>query len=197
MTEARARRRSPHPPAHASIPQRHEQAPRPGDVVASHYRWCVGCGADHPAGLRLRVVAGEGMTMTSTLDVGDYHQGAPGLAHGGIIATAMDEAMGALNRLLLVPVVTVHLEVDYVRPVPVGTTLRIHAEISGQVGRKVYTAARARLGGEHGPVAVEAAALFLQVPLEHFVEHGSAEHIQAAIRERPGGAAAWQREVSP
>ena len=60
--------------------------------------------------------------MASTLEVGDYHQGAPGLAHGGIIATAMDEAMGALNRLLLVPVVTVHLEVDYVRPVPVGST---------------------------------------------------------------------------
>ena len=135
--------------------------------------------------------------MASTLEVGDYHQGAPGLAHGGIIATAMDEAMGALNRLLLVPVVTVHLEVDYVRPVPVGTTLHIATEIVGQVGRKVYTSARGCLDAEDGPVAVEAAALFLQVPLEHFVEHGSEEHIQAAIRERPGGAEQWRREVSP
>lgn len=165
--------------------------------MASHYRWCVGCGADHPAGLHLRVVAGEGMTMVSTLEVGDFHQGAPGLAHGGVIATAMDEAMGALNRLLLVPVVTVHLEVDYVRPVPVGTTLHIRTEIVGQVGRKVYTSARGCLDAEDGPVAVEAAALFLQVPLEHFVEHGSSEHIQAAIRERPGGAEQWRREVSP
>jgi predicted thioesterase len=87
--------------------------------------------------------------------------------------------------------------VDYVRPVPVGTTLHIHGEIVGQVGRKVYTAAHARLDDPDGPVAVEAAALFLQVPLEHFVEHGSAEHIQAAIRERPGGAEQWRREVSP
>lgn len=197
MTNARARQRSPHPPADAPIPQRHEQAPQPGDVVVSHYRWCVGCGADHPAGLHLRVVAGEGMTMASTLEVGDYHQGAPGLAHGGVIATAMDEAMGALNRLLLVPVVTVHLEVDYVRPVPVGSTLHIRTEIVGQVGRKVYTSARGCLDADEGPVAVQAAALFLQVPLEHFVEHGSAEHIQAAIRERPGGAEQWRREVSP
>lgn len=165
--------------------------------MTSHYRWCVGCGGDHPAGLHLRVVAGEGMTMQSTLEVGDFHQGAPGLAHGGIIATAMDEAMGALNRLLLVPVVTVHLEVDYVRPVPVGSTLRIETAIVGQVGRKVYTSARAWLEGSEGSAAVEAAALFLQVPLEHFVDNGSAEHIAAAIRERPGGAAAWQREVSP
>ena len=145
----------------------------------------------------MRVIAGEGMVMLSTLEVGDYHQGAPGLAHGGVIATAMDEAMGALNRLLLVPVVTVHLEVDYVRPVPVGSTLYIHTEIAGQVGRKVYTAGRARIGATDGPIAVESAALFLQVPLEHFVEHGSSEHIQAAIRERPGGAAEWRREVNP
>lgn len=197
MSDRRARQRSPHPPDNAVLPARHEQAPSPGDVVVSHYRWCVGCGADHPAGLHLRVVAGEGMTMSSTLVVGDFHQGAPGLAHGGVIATAMDEAMGALNRLLLAPVVTVHLEVDYVRPVPVGTTLHIHTEIAGQVGRKVFTSGVARLDAPDGPVAVEAAALFLQVPIEHFVEHGSPAHIEAAVRERPGGAAAWRREVSP
>lgn len=196
MSDGRGRR-SPYPPEGASIPQRHAQAPVPGDTVVSHYRWCVGCGADHPAGLHMRVTAGEGMTMLSTLEVGDYHQGAPGLAHGGVIATAMDEAMGALNRLLLVPVVTVHLEVDYVRPVPVGTTLHISTHIAGQVGRKVYTSGQARIDGADGPVAVEAAALLLQVPLEHFVQHGNAEHIQAAIRERPGGVAAWQREVNP
>lgn len=145
----------------------------------------------------MRVVAGEGMTMESTLAVGEYHQGAPGLAHGGIIATAMDEAMGVLNRLLMAPAVTVHLEVDYVRPVPVGSLLIIRTRIAGQVGRKVYTAGTAHLGSAEGDVAVHAAALFLQVPLEHFVEHGNRDQIQAAIRERPGGADAWRREVNP
>jgi acyl-coenzyme A thioesterase PaaI-like protein len=109
----------------------------------------------------------------------------------------MDEAMGVLNRLLLVPAVTVHLEVDYVRPVPVGSVLYIRAEIAGRVGRKLYTAASARLGAVDGEVAVQAAALFLQVPLEHFVEHGNTAQIDAAIRERPGGADAWRREVNP
>jgi acyl-coenzyme A thioesterase PaaI-like protein len=168
-----------------------------GDVVASHYRWCVGCGADHPAGLHMRVVAGEGMTMESRLEVGEFHQGAPGLAHGGIIATAMDEAMGVLNRLLLVPAVTVHLEVDYVRPVPVGSVLHIRTSIVGHVGRKIYTAGSARLDDPEGPEAVNSAALFLQVPLDHFVEHGNTALIEAAIKERPGGAAAWRREVNP
>jgi acyl-coenzyme A thioesterase PaaI-like protein len=145
----------------------------------------------------MQVIAGDGMSMLSTLEVGEFHQGAPGLAHGGIIATAMDEAMGVLNRLLLVPAVTVHLEVDYVRPVPVGSVLHIRTEIVGRVGRKLYTAGRARLGAADGEVAVQAAALFLQVPLEHFVEHGNTAQIDAAIRERPGGADAWRREVNP
>jgi acyl-coenzyme A thioesterase PaaI-like protein len=137
------------------------------------------------------------MSMTSTLSVGDYHQGAPGLAHGGVIATAMDEAMGVLNRLLAVPVVTVHLEIDYRRPVPVGTTLHIRTEIAGQVGRKVYTKGTAHLDSLDGPVAVQAAALFLQVPLQHFIDHGSPEHIAMAISERAGGDADWQQEVNP
>ena len=195
MSDGRGRR-SPYPPEGAPLPERHSQAPEPGDVVASHYRRCVGCGADHPAGLHMRVVAGEGMSMLSTLEVGEFHQGAPGLAHGGIIATAMDEAMGVLNRLLLVPAVTVHLEVDYVRPVPVGSVLRISTRIAGQVGRKVYTSGTATLEAD-GQVAVQAAALFLQVPLDHFVEHGNSAQIEAAIRERPGGAAAWRREDNP
>ena len=196
MSDERGRR-SPYPPPGASIPSRHEQAPAVGEVVASHYRWCVGCGADHPAGLHMRVVAGDGMSMLSTLEVGEYHQGAPGLAHGGIIATAMDEAMGVLNRLLLVPAVTVHLEVDYIRPVPVGSVLHIRTEIVGHVGRKIYTSATARLTEPDGLVAVSAAALFLQVPLDHFVEHGNSTQIEAAIKELPGGAAAWRREVNP
>ena len=135
--------------------------------------------------------------MLSTLEVGDYHQGAPGLAHGCVIATAMDEAMGVLNRLLAVPVVTVHLEIDYRRPVPVGTTLHIRTEVAGQVGRKVYTRGTAHLDAPDGPIAVNAAALFLQVPLQHFIDHGSPDHIAEAIKERAGRDGEWQQEVNP
>lgn len=185
------------PPDRATMPARSEGAPRPGEVVPSHYRWCLGCGSDHPGGLHLRVTAGEGMDMSSTLEVGEFHQGAPGLAHGGIIATSMDEAMGVLNRLLGVPAVTVHLEVDYRRPVPVGTTLHISTRIAGSVGRKIYTEGEARLGSPDGEVAVTSAALFLQVPLEHFLDNGNPEQIAAAIEDRRRGGPSWVHEVNP
>jgi predicted thioesterase len=83
----------------------------------------------------------------------------------------MDDVLGSLNWLILVPAVTGRLEVDFRMPVPVGSTLVIDAEIVGQERRKIYTRGTARLGSESGPIACEATGLFIQVPLEHFGEH--------------------------
>ena len=157
----------------------------------------MGCGADHPGGMHMKVVAGEQLTMHCQLLVSDYHQGAPGLAHGGIMATAMDESMGVLNRFLGIPAVTVHLSVDFKKPVPVGTTLFIRTHITGVRGRKVFGQGTAHLGAADGPVAIVATALFLQVPLEHFLEAGSPEHVARAIEDRQRGGPSWIAEVNP
>jgi len=172
------------PPDDAVLPQRHPDAPAPGQPIAAHYRWCVGCGDDHPSGLHMRVTAGEGLSLTATFEVTDHHQGAPGLAHGGMLALAFDEALGALNWLLRRPAVTGRLETDFRRPVPVGETLHIRAEITGVSGRKVFTRAEGRLGSPDGPLAVTAAALFVIVGLEHFVDHGRPADVEAAQRDR-------------
>jgi len=124
------------------------------------------------------------------------HQGAPGLAHGGLLTAAFDEVLGTLNWLLGDPVVTVRIETDFRRPVPVGSLLRIEAEVTGVLGRKVYTAAVGRLAPGHGvpggEVAVSASALFLRVPIEHFMAHGNPEQIAEAIADRAAGGPAWR-----
>lgn len=185
---------STHPPAHAVMPGRRSDAPQPGARIPSHYRWCVGCGSDHEHGLHLRVHAGEGLTVRGDFTVTEDHQGAPGLAHGGIISTAFDEVLGALNWLLGAPVVTARLEVDFTRPVPVGTTMRIEAEVTGMHGRKVYSAARGLL--PDGTLAAAARALFIQVPFEHFLRNGEPHIVQQAIDDRAKGAPAWRRDAS-
>jgi acyl-coenzyme A thioesterase PaaI-like protein len=166
------------------LPERHPDAVPVGGELPSHYDMCYGCGHGHEAGLHMRVVAGE-LSVHAEFEVTQLHQGAPGLAHGGLLGTAFDEALGALNWLLLRPAVTARLEVDFRRPVPVGSVLHIDARIVGQSGRKVYTRAVGRLGPE-GPVALTASALFLQVPLQHFVEHGRDEDVQRAAQQRAG-----------
>ncbi len=41
------------PPPDAVLPTRGPDAPAPGQPIPLHYRWCLGCGSDEPAGLHL------------------------------------------------------------------------------------------------------------------------------------------------
>ncbi|MEV6618973.1 PaaI family thioesterase [Streptomyces sp. NPDC051051] len=171
------------PPAGAVEPVRHPDAPAPGELLGAHYEQCFGCGGGQSHGLHLEARAGEGVTVTAEFTVQPAHQGAPGLAHGGVLATALDETLGSLNWLLRTIAVTGRLETDFVRPVPVGTTLYLEAEVTAVAGRKIYSTATGRIGGPGGPVAVRADALFVEVRVEHFVQHGRREEIDAAMSD--------------
>lgn len=172
------------PPPGAIIPVRHPKSPATGDVIPSHFKHCFGCGDLHPTGLHLVARVGQGLDLTAQFTVTENHQGAPGLAHGGLLSLAFDEALGKLMWLLRAPAVTARLETDFLRPVPMGSVLYISAAITGQVGRKVYAEAIGRLDGPDGEIAVRAASLFVIVPMKHFLENAPAEYI-AALREKP------------
>ncbi len=158
------------PPEGSIIPDRHPESPATGSELPSHFKHCFGCGDLHPTGLHLKARVGEGLTISAQFTVTENHQGAPGLAHGGLLSLAFDEALGKLMWLLRAPAVTARLETDFLAPVPIGTTLYISARIVGQQGRKVYSEAEGRIGGADGPIAVRAASLFVIVPMKHFLE---------------------------
>ena len=172
--------------------ERHADAPAPGEPVVSHYHLCFGCGVDHPTGLQMQITAGEGLKVTAEFDVGVDHQGAPGLAHGGMLTTAIDETLSAINWLLRKSAVTVQLQTDFRRPVPVGSRVFIAAECVGVDGRKMFTEAVGRLNAPDGPIAVKAKAVFVEVPLEHFFSYGRPEDLEHAstrdeVQERTKG----------
>ncbi len=188
-------RRSATPPGDAVPAVRHPDAPAVGEQIISHYTNCFGCGVDHPTGLHLLVYAGEGVSNRAELVVSEHHQGAPGLAHGGLLAAAIDEALGSLNWLLRRPAVTARLETDFVRPVPVGTRLFITGEVIGVAGRRIYTRAEGRLDAPDGPLALTAAAVFVAVPLEHFSTHGRPQDVDAARSQAEHAADATHAQV--
>lgn len=169
------------PPADAVLPERHPEAPAPGEELGPHYPECFGCGDERPEGLRLRTIAGEGLSVTAAFDVGKAHQGAPGLIHGGLLSTAFDEVMGSVSWLVRVPAVTGRLETDFLAPVPVGHGVHLAAWCVGRAGRKFYHRAEAHLDAPDGPLVAKAAALFVSVGLEHFVANGRPEEVQAVI----------------
>ena len=164
-------------PEGSPIPERHPKAPAAGSKIPSHFGHCFGCGELHATGLHLVAYAGEGLDITAKFTVSENHQGAPGLAHGGLLSLAFDEALGKLMWLLRAPAVTGRLETDFLKPVPMGSTLHITAEITGQVNRKVYTSAIGRLNSSDGEIAVRAAALYIIVPMDHFMNNAPKEYL--------------------
>lgn len=180
------------PPPGVKAPPRHPQAPVPGTLLGSHNQDCFGCGASHPTGLHITAFAGEGMTITAKFTVTEHHQGAPGLAHGGLLSCAFDEALGKLMWLVREPAVTGRLETSFLMPVQVGKTLYMKAEILGQDGRKIYCHSEGRIGSVDGPLAVEAAAIFIVVPVEHFIDNAP-----EGFREALFGSAAPELEINP
>ena len=155
--------------------------PRVFEPLPSHYHRCFGCGQEHPTGLHLSMEGDdEGRRVRGSFTVTEHHQGAPGLAHGGVIAAAVDEGMGYLLWVVQHPAVTAHLEVDYKKPVPVGSRLNLEARLEREEGRKIYASLT---GTVDGVVAVEASAIFMKVTVDHFIPH--AERMGERMAERP------------
>lgn len=122
---------------------------------------CFGCGEANPIGLHLEFfLAGDGKVV-SMAEVGDTFEGPYGLLHGGIIATLLDEIMSKVMRSRGVLSMTRHMEVDYLRPVPSNTTLRLEGRMTHHEGRKRWAEAKI-LDGE-GKVLAAGKGLFVEV----------------------------------
>jgi acyl-coenzyme A thioesterase PaaI-like protein len=59
---------------------------------------CFGCSPTHPSGLNLRFRR-RGERVLSRYTIADRFHGAPGVAHGGIVATILDEISCAAVNL--------------------------------------------------------------------------------------------------
>ncbi len=171
-------------------------APPPGSVLGQHYTRCYGCGSEQAGGLHMKFVVGDGVRVTSEFVVTGDHEGAPGLAHGGLLTAALDETQATLLWLLRMPAVTARLETDFLAPVAIGSTVRIEAVCLGVSARKIFTAAEGRLttadsAGEQPVLVVRSAALFVRVPVEHFTTFGHPHLVEESMNrtaDEPGAA---------
>ena len=138
-----------------------------GDTLPSHNDHCMICGVDAPSSPLLEPfhVLEGGDEVGTRVRFDDRHQGAPFYAHGGAVAAVLDDACGYVSFLVVRMFVTAHLEVDYRRPVLLGTEYRVRARCTGIDGRKVHLAADLLDGDD---VIAEARGLFVTVDVEHF-----------------------------
>ena len=136
--------------------------------IPPHHDNCLGCGPGNPAGFALQMHAVGGCVVATT-HLDHRHEGAPGLAHGGAVATLLDDLFGGVLVMLETPAVTGNLTVDFRAPVPLRVPLQLEGRCTSQLGRKLTMRGTLRRDGE---LLAEATALFLQVDLRHFEANG-------------------------
>jgi uncharacterized protein (TIGR00369 family) len=76
--------------------------------------------------------------------LGERYQGGGGIAHGGIIALLLDEAMGKVCRFRDVRAVTAELTVEYLKPVRVEQEIIVEGRETEQNGRNIFMAGEIR-----------------------------------------------------
>jgi len=108
---------------------------------------CFGCGGANDQGMKLSFVQDNASKrIVGKFILGETYQGGGGMAHGGIIATLLDEAMGKVCRFRDVHAVTAELNVQYLKPVKVDEEIVVEGYETDAKGRNLFLAAEIRNG---------------------------------------------------
>ncbi len=129
---------------------------------------CFACGRENPLGLHLEWYNNyDENQVEASFELGDDYCSYPGVVHGGIVATILDETSGRavllsndFNRLM----VTLKMEVVYKKVTPTHTPLKA-------VGRIIKNGAgRAQVEGEillpDGSISAKCTSLLYKMPQE-------------------------------
>lgn len=135
-------------------------------------RNCFICGVENPVGLKMKFFLVESGVVEAEYTAPPHFEGYPGVLHGGIIASILDETSGrAFGPMEEDPrfMFTARLEVTYRKNVPIGKPLRI-------VGKAVKDKGRSAEGWagiydkQTGDLLAEGNTILVNVPQEKLAE---------------------------
>ena len=127
--------------------------------------------------ISIRMIDDRTMEGTGTFAAG--YEGPPGCVHGGYVAAAFDEVLGATQSLSGSPGMTGRLTVHYRSPTPLHQELRITGTLDRVDGRKIHTTGTLHAGDR---LCAEAEALFISIDVNRFAELKQAREAQRAAR---------------
>jgi uncharacterized protein (TIGR00369 family) len=100
---------------------------------------CFGCGGANDAGMKLTFEQDNAKRkIVGRFVLGPQYQGGGGMAHGGIIAVLLDEAMGKVCRFREARAVTAQMTIDYLKPIDVTKEIIVEAFEELQSGRSLF-----------------------------------------------------------
>ncbi len=133
-------------------------------IIESEYNACFGCGSDNAAGLRLSFYETDDGAEADYV-VPQKLSGPPGIAHGGILATILDETLCVTAVAKAgVQVVTGEMTVRYLRPVPTGTPILARGRIIERKGNSFFIEGAIYLAGGGEELTRARGRFFAQKP---------------------------------
>jgi uncharacterized protein (TIGR00369 family) len=124
--------------------------------------YCFACGKDNADGMRLRFEYDDNRDrFVCRFRLGKRYTGPPGHAHGGIIATILDEAMGKVNKIRHVVALTSRITVEYLKPVPLNKPLQVDSREVSVRGRRHVN--MAEIVNAKGEVLARSRGLFIAI----------------------------------
>ena len=97
---------------------------------------------------------------------GNAYEGPPGCVHGGYIAAAFDDLLGATQSLGGRPGMTARLVINYRRPHPLHAEIRYEGRVERVEGRKTFTVGQSFVDDV---LLAEAEGLFISIDFEQMV----------------------------
>ncbi len=123
---------------------------------------CFGCGGDNTGGMKLTFEQDNtNRKIVGRFVLGERYQGGGGFAHGGIIATLLDEAMGKVCRFREARAVTAELTIEYLKPVSTAQEIIVEGREKEQKGRNLFMAGEIR--NEAGEILARGRARFVVI----------------------------------
>ena len=122
------------------------------------YPNCFGCGRSNPIGLRLTHRA-DGEHLVTEFVPGEHHQGWPGIAHGGIIATLLYEVLENFSYNRGVVTMMKSMATRFRRPAETGKGLVARSWLVDESGHTMNVSAS--LTGENGELIAEGDAVLV------------------------------------
>lgn len=126
-------------------------------------RNCFGCGSHNPYGLHL-VFEPDGQRVKTSFTPLPEHEGFPGVLHGGITFTLMDEAMGWATYAQGIMAFSAKVETRFRKTISTETPLEVVGELVKDKGRTLQMKAEIRSTG--GELLAEAEGVFVRMPEE-------------------------------
>ena len=147
------------------------------------YNPVSGVGSALAPPVRIRRV--EGGVVGEAL-LGPADEGPPGYVHGGISSLLMDQLLGSAAIAAGLWGMTVRLELDYRRPVPLSTPLTLRAQVTEAAGRKCVVTGTVATAAAPDRTLVEARGVFVMPRQELHADYFGAI-TDASGRHRPPG----------